>query len=147
MRHFIQILLILGLFTACNNQEPEQQLKHLEGYWEIKRVEIMPDSVREYNYNETVDFFDLTGKEGIRKKVRPQLDGSFQVTEDSENIQIIIEDKDLYIYYSTPFHSWKEKVIYAEENELKIKNEDGMIYHYSRYSPINIDSEETYEKE
>lgn len=147
MKLLFQALVIILVFTGCQTQKPEQQLEHLEGYWEIKRVEILPDSVREYKYNETVDFFDLTGKEGVRKKVRPQLDGTFQVTEDSENIKIIIEDNELFIYYTTPFDTWKERVIFAKENELKIENEDGLIYHYTRYSPLNIDSEETYEKE
>lgn len=150
MKHLLHTAVILLLLTGCNsnqNQIPEQQLQHLEGYWEIKRVEIAPDSIREYNYNETVDFFDLNGKEGIRKKVRPQLDGTFQVTEDSENIKVVIEDRELFIYYTTPFDTWKERVVHAEENELKLENEDGMIYHYARYSPINIDSEKTYEEE
>ncbi|HSP82817.1 MAG TPA: hypothetical protein VLN72_03715 [Gillisia sp.] len=149
MNHLLHFAVILLLLTGCNsnqNQTPEKQIVHLEGYWEIKRVEIAPDSIREYNYNETVDFFDLNGKEGIRKKVRPQLDGTFQVTEDSENIKVVIEDRELFIYYTTPYDTWKERVVHAEENELKLENEDGMIYHYTRYSPINIDSEKTYEK-
>src|SRR5690606_29348370 len=107
MIKFLKILIIGVFLTACNRQIPEQQVKYLEGYWEIKRVEIPPDSVVEYKFNENVDYFELGDNKGFRKKVRPQLDGSFLVTENSEEIETRIEDGELYIYYTTPFDSWK----------------------------------------
>lgn len=134
----------LILIAACNNQSPEEQIKNLEGYWEIDQVEFPGDSLITYKFNETVDYFQVDGKAGFRKKVRPQLDGSYQITNDAEQIDIKIEDNELYLYYSTPFTSWREKVLKAGEDEMELKNEQGLIYHYKRFTPL---LSEYYEKE
>jgi hypothetical protein len=80
---------------------------------------------------------------GIRKKVKPQLDGSYLVTDDAENIEVKIEDDILYIYYTTAFDTWREKVNTLTEDELELENEDGIIYHYQRYTPLLNDHNET----
>ena len=139
------LLLILSmLILACSRQKPEEQRKHLDGYWEIHQVEFPGDSLRSYKFNETVDYFSVEGKTGFRKKVRPQLDGSYQITNDAEQLELKVEEEELYIYYTTPFTSYKEKVIKAENDELKLENEQGIIYHYKRYTPLLND---LYEKE
>ena len=143
MKNALKLIILAFVIFSCNRQDPEDQIQHLEGYWEIKRVEILPDSVREYKFNESIDFFELTGKKGVRKKVRPMLDGTYQVTDDSENMEVIVEDDELFLQYTTPFDTWKERVIYAEEDELKIENQEGIIYHYQRYTPITNESYET----
>lgn len=139
----ISIILIALFISACNKQDPQDQIRHLEGYWEIDKVEFSKDSVRTYKFNETVDYLDLDGKVGYRKKVRPQLQGTFEVTDDAEQLEIKIEDDHLYLYYSTPYDAWKEKVLRAEENELQLENEHGIIYHYRRYEPLLKDYYET----
>lgn len=143
MKKLLGIFFLFIIISGCSGQKPEEQVKYLEGYWEIKRVEITPDSVREYQFNETLDHFAMEGNKGIRKKVRPRLDGTFEVTDNSENIEAVIEEDELYLKYTTPYDSWRERVIQAEENDLKIQNEQGIIYHYQRYTPIKIDKDET----
>ncbi|UJH92116.1 hypothetical protein LZ575_05870 [Antarcticibacterium sp. 1MA-6-2] len=141
-------LLILFVFPllllACNDQSPEEQVKNLEGYWEIEQVEFPGDSLRTYKFNETIDYFQVDGKVGFRKKVRPQFDGSYQITDDEEQIELKIEEDELFLYYTTPFTSWKEKVLKAEEDEMELKNEQGLIYHYKRFTPLLNNN---YEKE
>lgn len=136
LRNYLSTCLVIILITACNNQDPEEQIPHLEGYWEIEKVEFSKDSIRTYTFNETVDFLDLEDGKGFRKKVRPQLDGSFQVTNDAEKVELKVEDNSLFLFYSTPYDTWKEKVLKAEENQLKIENERGIIYHYKRFEPL-----------
>lgn len=139
----IKILFIVVIISGCARQKPEQQLEHLQGYWEIKRVEINPDSVREYKFNETVDYIEIkTGAKGTRTKVRPQLDGSYQVTGVTENIEAVMEEDELFLKYTTPYDTWRERVIHAEENDLKLQNDEGVIYHYQRYIPTNIKKDE-----
>lgn len=135
--------LIAICLVSCNQQDPQEQIQHLDGYWEIDKVEFSKDSLRTYKFNETIDYLDLDGTEGFRKKVRPQLQGTFEVTNDAEKLEVKIEDDHLYLYYSTPYDSWKEKVLKAEENELKLENEQGIIYHYKRYEPLLNDIYET----
>lgn len=142
MINSIKILVVGLILTGCAEQKPKHQYAHLEGYWEITRVEINPDSVREYKFNETVDFFDLEGTRGTKTKVRPQLDGTYQVTGVTEDIEMVLEDKELYIKYTTPFDTFRERVVHAEENDLKLENEEGMIYFYKRYEPLLIDYNE-----
>lgn len=136
-------IMIFLLFAACNKQDPQEQIQHIDGYWEIEKVEFSKDSVRAYKFNETVDYLDLNGETGIRKKVKPQLGGSYEVTNDAEHLELKIEDGHLFIFYSTPYDSWKERVVKAEEDKLKLENEDGIIYHYKRYKPLLNDHNET----
>lgn len=136
LKNYLGALLCLVAIISCNNQDPEEKIPHLEGYWEIEKVEFSRDSIRSYTFNETVDFLDLEDGTGFRKKVRPQLDGSFQVTNDAEQMEVKIEDKSLYLIYTTPYDTWKEKVLKAEENYLQLENERGIIYHYKRFEPL-----------
>lgn len=138
----VKVFFVALILSGCAEQKPKQQYTHLEGYWEISRVEINPDSVREYKYNETVDFIDLEGAKGTKTKVRPQLDGTYQVTGVTEDIEMVLEDKELYIKYTTPYDTFRERVVHAEENDLKLENEEGVIYFYKRYEPLLNDHNE-----
>ena len=136
MKRNILSLFIIFLFAACSQQDPGEKLKFVDGYWEIKKVELSKDSVKEYGFNQSIDFIELENGKGFRKKVRPQLDGSYQITDDAEKVEAKIEEGELNLYYSTPFDSWEEEVLEAGEEDLKIKTESGMIYHYKRYKPL-----------
>ena len=123
------------LLISCG-QDPEEKLQHLNGYWEIEKVEIAKDSVREYSMNGIVDYFHFDKGEGFRKKVRPQLDGKYLITDDTEKMEARIENDSLSLYYSTPYSSWKETVLKADEDELVLENEWGKIYYYKKFTPI-----------
>lgn len=134
----VNILSLIFAFSviSCGKQDPKEQLGHLNGYWEIHKVEFTKDSIKEYSYNETVDYIELEGGEGFRKKVRPQFDGSYQVTADAEKVTAKIENDSLNLYYSTGFNSWKEYVIKAKENQMSLMNPGGVIYHYKKFTPL-----------
>ena len=121
---------------SCSQQDPEEKLQNLNGYWEVKQVEFPDASIKNFRMSETVDFFGIENKKGIRKKVRPQFDGTYLVTENAENVEVRIENDSLNLYYSTPYDSWKETVLKAEENEMSIINNRGLIYHYKRFVPL-----------
>ena len=142
MNKYIGGLILAFLITGCNKQDPAAQLDQLNGYWEIERVEISKDSVREFKINENVDFIELKDGNGFRKKVRPEFDGTYTVTDDEEKVVSKIEAGKLNLYYTTPFDSWKETVIRAEEDKLSLKNDRGIIYHYKRFTPLLSDYEE-----
>lgn len=142
MRKFLAAITLAILTFSCENQDPQEQVKYLEGYWEIEKVEISRDSVKEYTFNENVDFIEIENNKGFRKKVRPQLNGTYKITGDTEKLEIKIEKGNLYLYYSTPYDTWREKVVRAEENELEIENEQGLVYYYKRYTPLLIERNE-----
>ncbi len=58
---------------------------------------------------------------------------------DAEAITAKIEDNKLNLYYSTLYSTWKETVLEATEDQLKILNENNVVYLYKRYQPINLD--------
>ncbi|CAN5212209.1 lipocalin family protein [soil metagenome] len=137
-------LVILLIFTACNSKDPATLVQYLDGYWEITKVERDGQIIKEYRFNENIDFFEIDGMQGIRKKVKPQLDGTYLVTNDFEKVEIEIEDSRLILSYTTPYDSGKEKVVEIKENTLVMEKEAGIIYHYQRYQPLIINN---YEKE
>ena len=142
MNKYIGVLILAILITGCKNQDPGEQLDHLNGYWEIERVEFSKDSIQEFKINEFVDFIEIKDGTGFRKKVRPEFDATYTVTDDSEKVLAKIEDGKLNLYYTTPFDSWMETVIKAEESKLSIKNDRGIIYQYKRFTPLLSDYEE-----
>mgnify|MGYP007006685570 CR=1 FL=1 len=142
MNKYLGGLIFAFLITGCNNQDPSEQLDDLNGYWEIERVEFSKDSIKEFKINENVDFIDIKDGNGFRKKVRPQFDGTYTVTNDAEKVVAKIEEGKLILYYTTPFDSWKETVIKADEDRLSVKNSSGKIYHYKRFTPLLSDYEE-----
>lgn len=138
----IPIIILFAITLLSCSKDPSENLQYLDGYWEIKKVERNGETIVEYRFNENVDFFEINDMKGIRKKVKPQLDGTYLVTDDSENIEVKIEDDRLYIYYTTAFDTWREKVNTLTENNLELENEDGIIYHYQRYTPLLSDQHE-----
>ncbi len=146
MRHNIQtmkstllcILSLMLLMAACNTQTPEEQKELLEGYWEIASVTLADGTKRDFGMSPLIDFIEVTGDSGVRKKVAPKFDGSFAVTDSSEKFQLIIEDDSLRIHYNTAFDSWKETVVFVKDSVLKVKNRDQKEYTYRRYRGFNL---------
>ncbi len=136
MKNIVLIILLSVAVTSCNQQTPEEKLTKLNGYWEIEKVEFSRDSIKEFRMSENVDYFEIEDGIGFRKKVRPQYDGTYIVTEDAEKIEAKIENDSLNLYYSTPFDSWKETVLKAGEDKMSIKNNRGLIYHYKRFKSL-----------
>lgn len=130
------------VLLGCAKNNPEEQLEHLTGYWEIDRVEITEDSVINYKVNATVDYIEFDGEEGFRKKVKPQFDGSYKTSEDIEEISAQIENDSLRLHYKTPFDEWIETVISAEEDKFSVLNRDGKIYHYTKFTSLLDENEE-----
>lgn len=133
MKHKIFTLILSVIFIACSKPDPENQKQFLNGYWEIKEVQMPNKSRKDFDINFVVDFIELEGNSGKRIKVVPQLDGSYTTNEISEDFELRIENDSLRMYYKTPFDEWKETVIKAEDSILVIKNRDHKIYTYHRF--------------
>ncbi|MDT0676107.1 lipocalin family protein [Autumnicola musiva] len=142
MKNFLLIFLPAIILLSCEKPNPGAQLKHLNGYWEIDRVEFSEDSVKDYSMSPYVDFLHLKDKRGFRKKVQPHFDGSFTNAGQTEEITAKTENDSLRLYYKTPYSSWKETVITAEAGKLSLINANGVIYHYNKYEPIDVTADE-----
>ncbi|MFH4963969.1 hypothetical protein V8G69_03115 [Gaetbulibacter sp. M235] len=133
-RIFITLIILTSLSCKKN---PETYIEHLNGYWEIEKVILASGEEHSYNYNEFIDYFSVSDSlEGFRKKLRPLLNGTFEASKDAEQFNLKIEHDSLNIYYKTDFSNWKETILQASENDLKIINKDKNIYIYKPYKPI-----------
>ncbi|MCB7479765.1 lipocalin family protein [Christiangramia sediminis] len=146
MKKLILIFSIIVL-VSCSENDPQEQLKNLNGYWQIEKVEMENDSVIEYSLSQYIDYIEIKDSIGFRKKLKPKIDGGFiENSNNSEKITAKIEDNSLFLYYETPFDKWKEEVLEATEDELVILNRDDKKYYYQRYEPLlSQDEEETQE--
>ena len=138
MRKFFLFITICTVIISCKRENPKNYIRYLNGYWEIEKVILSFGAIREYSYNQNIDFFEVKDSIGIRKKVQPKLDGSFITTKDNEFFVLKIENDSLRLYYNTTLDSWKETVISAKENQIVIKNEAGNIYFYKSYQKIKL---------
>ncbi|WP_298312972.1 lipocalin family protein [uncultured Aquimarina sp.] len=126
------------LLVSCSKPNPETFIKHIDGYWEIEKVITSDGLEKQYNFNQSIDFFEVTNMTGIRKKVQPQLNGNFIATRDSETFTLVIENDSLRMHYKTPLSIWKETLISAKENQMIIRNDAGNLYFYKPYTKIEL---------
>ena len=125
------------MFLSCDRDSTQEEIENLNGYWEITKAELPEGIIKEFKFSELVDYMKVDSSAGFRKKVRPQLDGSFIASEDVEIFDVKLENDSINLYYSTPYANWKETLISSEENELMILNQDGIIYTYKRFTPYS----------
>ncbi len=136
MKQFLILLVFLSA-VSCG-KVTDDNLKNLNGYWEIEEV-VMPDgSQKDYKVNATIDYFELKGKEGFRKKVMPQFDGKYLANDVSEKLAIADKDGKMFIKYTTPYSKWEEEILSLDEDELVLKNNHDMEYHYKRAKPFTV---------
>lgn len=107
--------------------------QYLGGYWQIDKVEFPDGGVKEFKMSGFVDYIEVQGDSGVRKKVAPNLDGSFKVNKAAEKFYLKIENDSLNIYYQTPYNSWKETVLKAGDSTMLVINEENKRYHYKKF--------------
>lgn len=138
---FLTLTLCLFLFNCSQN--PEAYIEHLEGYWEITEVNFPDGFKKEYKFNETIDYIHISDSlSGFRKKLKPGINDTYFTSEDAEALVLKIENNKLNAYYSTAYSEWKETILEATVENLRVINEDNIEYVYKRYTPIKIDIEQ-----
>lgn len=138
MKKTILLLFVSIVTLSCGNSISEADLAKLNGYWEIETA-VMPDgSEKEYKINTTIDFFELKGKTGFRKKVMPQFDGSYRMNDLSEKISIVQDSGKTYVSYVTDYAKWKEEIVELNDKKLVLKNNHNMEYHYKKPEPFTV---------
>jgi len=134
----LSFLVCALLLYSCDSKDPEAMTKNLEGYWQIKTVTLPDGAVKEYTLSTVIDYIEVEGDEGFRKKVQPKLDGSFVVTNSEEHFKIKTEGQELELQYTTPFDTWTETIIDAQPDKLTVKNRDDKVYTYARFTKFDF---------
>ncbi len=137
MKNYLWLICLLIL--SCS-ENPESYIPHIEGYWEIVEVTLPDGNKKEYKFNETIDYISINDSlHGFRKKLKPGINDTYFTSSDAESLMVKIENDSLNIYYSTPFANWKETVLEATSEKLRVINKNKTVYLYKRYTPINLD--------
>ena len=135
-----RILLLIVLMSAlsCKQKITEADLSNLNGYWEIEKVELPDGDMKEYKVNETIDFFKIEANKGFRKKVMPQLDGTYLTNDIQEDVVVVIKDGNASLQYKTTYAYWKEEIIELTKDKLVVKNQQEIEYYYKRPAKFSV---------
>ena len=140
MKKVFGILLVSLLFVGCKDKIKRADVAKINGYWEIVKVIFEDGKEKQYGVNESFDYFKIDqNNSGIRKKVMPQLDGTFLVNDTFENVKIRFTDDQTFLDYSTPYMKWSEEILALNDKELVVLNKEKKEYHYKKTGPINLD--------
>jgi hypothetical protein len=134
----IIVFIAFIVLSSCKQTITNDNIQYLNGYWEIEKVELPSGEMKEYKVNETIDFFKIESNKGFRKKVMPQLDGSYLTNDHQEDIIITFKDGDATIQYKTNYASWDENIIELTNDKLVLKNQQELEYHYKRLAKFSI---------
>jgi hypothetical protein len=131
-------LLCLLLVFSCGAPLKKADLQLLNGYWEIYEAEAADGSTREYGVNGSLDYIELKGMNGFRKKVQPKADGGYLASDDTTFFEIRENEGRLYMSYRTDYATWEEELLSLDKGGFSVVNADNITYHYKRFEPISI---------
>ncbi len=129
---FMLALLLIG----CKGHISREALKNLNGYWEISRVEAADGQEKTYSLNPTIDYIQLQGDRGFRKKVQPRADGTYDTSNDAIFFTVQEKQGAFFMVYQGEDSEWSEQLIQLNEKAFGVVNEQNIIYRYRRYQPI-----------
>lgn len=134
----ILLLIVLGSVLSCKQKITDADISNLNGYWEIEKVELPDGDKKEYKVNETIDFFKIDANKGFRKKVMPQLDGTYLTNDIQEDVTVVLKDGDASLQYKTTYASWNEEIIELTKDKLVVKNQQEIEYYYKRPAKFSV---------
>ena len=126
-----RLIILFFFIIGCDKQI---NLDLINGYWEIVSVSKNNEFIKEYPFSNAVDFFIIDSlNNGYRKKIKPKINGSFEIT--LHEIPISIKNSNNFYeikYYSTG-NQYTETISKLDQNRLVIKNSEGIIFSYKRF--------------
>lgn len=138
MKKIVSIIVFSTVVISCSKSVSEQDLQHLNGYWEINEVKTPDNETKVYQSNNNADYFVLNDQNGTRSKVVVQLDGTILSNGIQENFTVKDSANAIYLNYQTEFSQWTEKVDQLTADELIIINDNNIKYIYKRFIPVVI---------
>ena len=125
-------LIILFFFIISCDKQINVDL--INGYWEIVSVSKNNEFIKEYPFSNAVDFFIIDSlNNGYRKKIKPKINGSFEITLHEIPISIKNNNNFYEIKYYSAGNQYTETISKLDQNRLVIKNSEGIIFSYKRF--------------
>src|SRR5690606_22489117 len=138
MKKVISFIVFAAIVVSCSKPISTEELKNLNGYWEISEVKTADGDTKEFQSNNNVDYFELKDLKGTRTKVVPQLNGKNQTNGIKEQFTVLDSANATYLKYATDYAKWTEKVDKLTKDELVIINNNDIKYTYKRFTPIVV---------
>lgn len=137
MRAVVIFILVTSLL-GCKKSVKKEDLKWLNGYWEITEVAFPDGQKKSYSISTTIDYIELKGMTGFRKKVQPQLNGTYRTSDDAGQFSIFEKDGSFYFHYQNGVEQWEERLVALDQASLTTAIDNGNRYSYKRYEPISL---------
>lgn len=136
MRKTILIsILTATLWTACTGISSDD-LKYLEGYWEISKVEAHGETFSPRGGAPAVDYYQmLNDSMGIKKKMVPSFGEKYSSSEDLIQYKILTVDGNYSLQFSSALEEWEEEIKSLSQEEMILFHND-KSYHYKRHQKI-----------
>lgn len=129
--------LLVFVFLGCSPKIVEGDLKNLNGYWEIEKVTFPNGETKTYSVSTTIDYIELEGGQGFRKKMQPRFNGTFETSNDAEFFEMVQHENDFELRYKNNGNEWQEKLLSISRDEFSVINQDTLTYTYRRFQPID----------
>lgn len=136
---YLAFLSIILCFVGCSNSVSKEDLNYLNGYWEIEKVVFANGGSKEFKASSTIDYIELEGLKGYRKKMQPKFNGSYTTSNDAEFFTIVEKEGAFQFHYKTELSEWTETITTLSENKFSVVNQDTITYQYKRFEPITIE--------
>lgn len=130
------VIIIILILIGCKNVIIPADLNQLNGYWNIDFITHKNETFHPKSTAKLLDFYEISDRSGVRKKVQPQFDNKFTVTDDLNKFKIFFEGSDCFMKFETLWSHWQEKIIELNDDELILEHQN-YRYHYSRFNNID----------
>jgi hypothetical protein len=138
MSKIVPFIVVLFLLFSCKKNISDTDIAKLNGYWEIEKVVFDDGTKKEYSVNDSYDFYKISNKIGIRKKVMPQFDGSFIVNNVAQKVTVLLNNDSCFLVSEVNNNTIKEAIILIDDDEMVLENNEKTRYHYKKAKPINL---------
>lgn len=129
---------MMGGMIGCHTPMAKDNFELLNGYWEIKSVTLANGNHKDYGMNPTIDYIEIKGFKGFRKKMQPNLSGSFQTSDDAAFFYLDSVAMESKMHYTKGNSQWVEILLEVNSKSFSTRDLEGNIYYYQRFEPINL---------
>jgi hypothetical protein len=77
---------------------------------------------KDYTSSTVYDYIEVKNDKGFRKKVTPQLDGTFLVDDSSEQLSLTQKEGVYTIHYLTAYAKWDEELVSVSDEQFITRN-------------------------
>lgn len=126
------------LCTGCTTLSKED-IKQLEGYWEIDSVKAHGETFSPKGSAPAIDHYTLVNDSvGFKKKLVPSFGEKYSSSEDLIQFRLVVKNGSYFIQFFNALQTWEEKITSISAEELILFHSE-KTYHYKRHQKITLE--------